>query len=86
MQILKSAFGFLMPKPISELSVMEIEQWRTKRIQEGRKAATLNRQVTALQATLSWALDHEIIERKPLDRLGKLSEADSEKKGEIPVH
>jgi integrase len=80
MQILKSSFGFLMLRPIAELSVMEIEQWRTKRISEGRKAATLNRQVTALQATLSWAFDREIIERKPLEKLGRLSEADSDKK------
>jgi integrase len=80
MQILNSTFGFLMSRPIAELSVMEIEQWRTRRLQEGRKAATLNRQVTALQATLNWALDHEIIERKPLEKLGRLSEADSEKK------
>jgi integrase len=69
-----------MSKPIAELSVMEIEQWRTKRIQEGRKAATLNRQVTALKATLSWAFNYEIIEKKPLEKLGRLSEADSEKK------
>jgi integrase len=80
MQILRSSFGFIMTKPIAELSVMEIEQWRTKRINEGRKAATLNRQVTALKATLSWAYDREIIEKKPLERLGRLSEADSDKK------
>jgi integrase len=79
-QILNSAFGFLMSRPIAELSVMEIEQWRTKRIKEGRKAATLNRQIVALQSTLSWALDHELIERKPLEKLDRLSEADSEKK------
>jgi integrase len=79
-QIIKSSFGFLMPRPIAELSVLEIEQWRTKRLSEGRKAATLNRQITALQATLSWAFDREIIERKPLEKLGRLSEADSDKK------
>ncbi|MDR1206448.1 MAG: site-specific integrase [Peptococcaceae bacterium] len=80
MQILRSTFEFLMPRPVAELSVMEIEQWRTMRIKEGRKAATLNRQITALKSTLSWALDREIIERKPLEKLGRLSEADSEKK------
>jgi integrase len=80
MQILNSTFGFLMQRPIAELSVMEIEQWRTKRLSEGRKAATLNRQVVALKATLSWALDRELIEKKPLEKLGRLSEADSERK------
>jgi integrase len=80
MQILNSTFGFLMSKPVTEMSVMEIEQWRTKRIQEGRKAATLNRQVTALKATLSWAYDREVIEIKPLEKLRQLSEADSDKK------
>jgi hypothetical protein len=34
MQIIRSTFGFLMSKLIAELSAMEIEQWRTKRIQE----------------------------------------------------
>ena len=80
MQILNSTFRFLLQKPIEDLSVLELEQWRTKRIGEGRKAATLNRVVVALKASINWAVEHEIIKENPIVKLRPLREDDSDKK------
>jgi integrase len=80
MQILNSTFGFLMQQSIEDFSTLELEQWRTKRIGEGRKAATLNRLVVALKASVNWAVQHEIIKENPIARLRPLREDDSDKK------
>jgi integrase len=80
MQILNSTFGFLMQQPIENFSVLELEQWRTKRINEGRKAATINRLVVALKASVNWAVENEIITENPIARLRPLRENDSDKK------
>jgi integrase len=80
MQILNSTFGFLMQQPIEDLSVLELEQWRTKRINEGRKAATINRLTVALKASLNWAVQNDITKENPIARLRPLREDDSDKK------
>ena len=80
MQILNSTFGFLLQQPVENFSVLELEQWRTKRIGEGRKAATINRLVVALKASINWAVEHEIIKENPIAKLRPLREDDSDKK------
>jgi len=80
MKAIKSTFSFLLIKPLEDLSSLEIEQWRTKRTCEGRKAATINRQLSALQASISWGVKHDIIKENPLKRLGRLQEHDSDTK------
>ena len=71
------AFGFLMEKPLDELSIIEIEQWRTKLKNQNKKASTINRLVVALKASVNWAVKREIIEENPLSRLERLKEKDS---------
>lgn len=80
MKIIKSNFGFLEQTPIEDLSVLELEQWRTKRIGEGMKAPSLNRVIVALKASINWAVEHEIIKENPLFKLRPLREDDSDKK------
>ena len=80
MQTLRSAFDFLLQRPIEDFSVLELEQWRTKRVDEGRKAATINRLVVALKASVNWAVNHDLIKENPLSRLGRLKESDSDVK------
>jgi len=80
MKAIKAAFGFFMKKPLEDLSSLEIEQWRTKRTNEGRKAATINRQLAALQASINWGVKHDIIKENPLTRLERLREHDSDTK------
>jgi integrase len=77
MRSLNAAFGFLMSQPLEDLSSIELEQWRTKRIREGRKAATINRLMVALKASINWAVNHDLIKENPLVRMGRLKESDS---------
>jgi integrase len=80
MKTINATFDFLLPQPIEDLSSIEVEQWRTKRISEGRKAATINRQLAALQASINWGVKHELFKENPLTRLGRLREHDSDTK------
>jgi integrase len=80
MKSINAAFGFLMSQPLEDLSIIELEQWRTKRMHEGRKAATINRLVVALKASVNWAVSHDLIKENPLARLGHLQEHDSDTK------
>ena len=61
MATLRSIFQFLFTKPIDELNIAELENWRTNRQKEGKKASTINRHVTALRAALNWGVDHELM-------------------------
>jgi integrase len=80
MNMIRSTFGFLMDRPVSELSVMEIEKWRMERLQAGRKASSVNRFMASLQAVLNWGVKHDLIESNPLSRLEHLREHDSDVK------
>jgi integrase len=77
MRSINAAFGFLMSQPVEDLSSIELEQWRTKRMREGRKAATINRLIVALKASVNWAVNHDLIKENPLSRLYRLKETDS---------
>ena len=80
MKSINAAFGFLMLQSLEDLSIIELEQWRTKRMREGSKAATINRLVVALKASVNWAVNHDLIKENPLARLGRLKERDSSTK------
>ena len=80
MRSINTAFDFLLSQPIEDLSIIELEQWRTKRMREGSKAATINRLVVALKALVNWAVNHDLIKENPLARLGRLKERDSNTK------
>ena len=80
MRCINTAFSFLLPQPLENLSIIELEQWRAKRMHEGSKAATINRLVVALKASVNWAVNHDLIKENPLSRLGRLKERDSDAK------
>ena len=80
MATLRSIFQFLFKKIIDELDIFEFEKWRTNRQKEGKKASTINRQVTALMAALNWGVERKLIDSNPLNNLKRLKERDSEKK------
>jgi integrase len=63
---LKACFGDLADQPMAEITHWQIEKWRATRKKAGRKQTTLNRDVTALKAALSKAVDWEIIGSNPL--------------------
>ena len=78
--ILTSAFSFLLEQPIEEITINDLEKWRTKRREDGAKAATINRQIAVLKAALNWGVKQEIIEANPLARIERLKESDSVEK------
>jgi hypothetical protein len=54
-----SAFKQYLDKPINDLSVRIMEQWRQEKTNSGTKAATCNRRLTELKAALNWAAKRE---------------------------
>ena len=77
LEMLRTNFDFLFDKPINQIAVAHIEQWRTKRLKkDGMKSSSLNRLVTALKASINWAVKRGIADANPLFRLERLSERD----------
>jgi integrase len=79
--MIKANFEYLFDTPVEDISVTVIEQWRAKKKKDnGVKASSLNRMLTALKAAISWGVKREIITDNPLIKLEPLSERDSVKK------
>lgn len=53
-------------QPLAEISAQEIERWRARRIDSGRKKATVNRDVNGLKAILSRAVEWKYLHEHPL--------------------
>jgi site-specific recombinase XerD len=78
--IIKSNFKFLFDTPLDEITIAQIEQWRSKRKKSGLKDTSINRIITALKAAINWASKRNIIETNPITKLERLSEEDSDTK------
>lgn len=78
--ILKSNFGFLFKIPLKDITIAQIEQWRSKKKKAGLKASSINRRVTALKAAINWAVKRSLIENNPIAKLERISEEDSDTK------
>lgn len=63
---LDACFGDYRTKRLTELDAILIERWRTGRLKAGRAPATVNRDITALKAVLSKAVEWGVIEVHPL--------------------
>jgi integrase len=77
MYMLKSNFDFLLDTPMDQITIEQVEQWRTKRKKSGLKSSSLNRRMTALKAAINWAVKRDIIESNPLVKIERLSERDT---------
>lgn len=71
-QSIKRQFGFLMDKPLDEITGWVIEKWRTERKKAGLKSTTINRELGCLKALLSRAVDWGVIDMHPLSRVRPL--------------
>jgi integrase len=70
-------FDAFADSPLDQITAWNIEKWRKARLQTGRTAATVNRDLSALKAALQRAVDWELIDRNPLDKVkpGKVDNA-----------
>jgi len=79
LNMMKSQFeSTFYSRPIEELKISEFYTWRNKRLEQGRKAATINKNIVALRAALNWGVKHGYIESNPLEKLELLKEYDSD--------
>ncbi len=69
---LNLAFPHLMKHNMEEITPWEIQKWRTVEIKEGLKPSTVNRQLMALKAVLSKALEWGVINKHPLTKVKPL--------------
>jgi integrase len=60
------------PHQLPEISVLMVENWRTEKLDKGMMPSTVNRNVAALRAVLSKALEWGIVDHHPLERLKPL--------------
>jgi integrase len=70
-------FSQYFDKPIEELTPFMFAKWRTKRLESGAKAATVNRTLSTLRSALNSGVKSGLIESSPLQRMSKLKESDS---------
>ncbi|MCH8136128.1 MAG: site-specific integrase [Proteobacteria bacterium] len=66
---IKSGFSFLLNKPMESVTHWEMEKWRKERHKAGISPSTTNRQIAALRACMSKAVEWEVIDSHPLQGL-----------------
>ena len=77
MRRIKTHFQFLWGTKIEDITPIEIEKWRTKRVKEA-KSATINKDISALKAAINWGVKRNVIDTHPLAKLERLQERDSQ--------
>lgn len=76
---IKACFVDLLKVQISDLTAWQLEKWKTARIKAGTKPATVNRDLTALKAALSKAVEWGMLDVHPLTKV-KPAKVDKSKK------
>ena len=67
-----SAFAEFLDKPMADLNQWLIDKWRTRRLNEGRRRSTVNRDLSALRGCLSRAVSWGVLAEHPLQGLKPL--------------
>ena len=65
----QSAFGKFMDFQLSAITAWEVEKWRNKRLTDGIKPATTNRQINLIKGCLSRAVEWEVIDSHDLQKV-----------------
>ena len=74
------AFKSFLDVPLDQITTAKLEEWRINQKRErGKKASSINREITALKASINWAINMEIINDNPMKKLKSLPERDSRK-------
>jgi site-specific recombinase XerD len=78
--MISRAFKSLLDVPLDQITVAKIEQWRTQQKRERAvRASSLNRELTALKASLNWAVSMDIVKENLMSKVKPLPERDSRK-------
>ena len=68
-QRIRSNFEHLFERPLSEINAWVIEKWRSEALKAGKAKTTVNRDLAALKACLSKAIEWEILSVHPLAKV-----------------
>jgi len=74
---LETCFGFLNDRPLKEITAWDLQKWRTEQQKAGKAKTTVNRDITALRAVLSKAIEWGDLERHPLQKLKQIKVDDN---------
>jgi len=66
---IRSNFLHLMQRPLIDINLWVIEKWRSKELKCGKAKTTINRDITALKACLSRAVEWGVLNENPLQKL-----------------
>lgn len=69
---IRYSFPKLLDIPMTQISIAQIERWRTEKLDNGLKPSTINRCVNSLRGVLTKAVEWEVIEEHPLKKLKAL--------------
>ena len=69
MRRLRQAFAEFLPLSMADITQARVERWRTARLASKTAAATVNRDLAALRAALSHAVEIDVLPAHPLARL-----------------
>jgi len=65
-RLLKAFAKFVGPsQPVSAISILDLQNYRTKLIRKGLSACTINNHLAAVKTMYNWAFDNEIIDHLP---------------------
>ena len=65
-------FPHLLNRPLIGINLWVIEKWRSEQLKAGKARTTVNRDITALKACLARAVEWEVLEENPLQKLRPL--------------
>jgi len=66
---IRGNFDHLMHRPLNDINLWVIEKWRSEELKRGKAKSTINRDVTTLKACLSKAVEWEVLDANPLQKL-----------------
>jgi len=66
---IRSNFEHLIQRPLVDINLWVIEKWRSEELKRGKAKTTVNRDITTLKACLSKAVEWELLDANPLQKL-----------------
>ena len=66
---IRSNFNHLMHRSLNDINLWVIEKWRSAQLKGGKAKTTINRDVTSLKACLSRAVEWDVLDENPLQKL-----------------